>query len=69
MSETTPQTPSEFEKVAAEVDRESLLSEFWSFLAHNKKWWLLPIVIVMLLLGTLILLSGTAVTPFIYTLF
>ena len=41
---------------------ESLLSEFWSFLAQNKKWWLLPIVIVMLFLGTLIFLSGTAVT-------
>jgi Family of unknown function (DUF5989) len=69
MDETTPKAPSEFEKVAAEADKESLLSEFWSFLAHNKKWWLLPIVIVMLLLGTLIFLSGTAVTPFIYTLF
>jgi Family of unknown function (DUF5989) len=69
MNETTPKTPSEFEKVAAETDTDSLLSEFWSFLAHNKKWWLLPIVIVMLLLGTLIFLSSTAVTPFIYTLF
>jgi Family of unknown function (DUF5989) len=69
MSETTPKVQSEFEKAAAETAGESLLSEFWSFLAHNKKWWLLPIVIVMLLLGTLVLLSGTAATPFIYTLF
>ena len=45
------------------------MSEFWAFLAQNKKWWLLPIMIVMLLLGTLILLSGTAAAPFIYTLF
>lgn len=69
MNETTPKIQSEFERVAAEAHGESLLREFWSFLAHNKKWWLLPIVIVMLLLGTLIFLSGTAVTPFIYTLF
>jgi Family of unknown function (DUF5989) len=69
MNESTPKIESEFEKAAALADGESLLSEFWSFLAHNKKWWLLPIVIVMLLLGTLFFLSGTAVTPFIYTLF
>jgi hypothetical protein len=60
---------SEFEKVAAEHSQPSLLSEFLSFLAHNKKWWLLPIVVVLLLLGVLILLSGTAAAPFIYTLF
>jgi hypothetical protein len=62
--------PSEFEKAADAQDQgESLLSEFWSFLAHNKKWWMLPIVLAMLLLGVLILLSGTAAAPFIYTLF
>jgi hypothetical protein len=60
---------SEFEKIAAEQPQQSLVSEFLSFLAHNKKWWLLPIVIVLLLLGVLILLSGTAGAPFIYTLF
>jgi hypothetical protein len=59
----------DFEKAAAEQHQESLIAEFWSFLAHNKKWWLLPIVIVLLLLGVLILLSGTAGAPFIYTLF
>ncbi len=69
MSETTPKIQNEFEKAAAQSDGEGLLSEFWSFLAHNKKWWLLPIVIVMLLLGFLIFLSSTAATPFIYTLF
>jgi Family of unknown function (DUF5989) len=69
MSETTPKTPSDFEKAAAATQSESLLSEFWAFLAQNKKWWLLPIMIVMLLLGMLILLSGTAAAPFIYTLF
>jgi hypothetical protein len=66
MSETPR---NEFEKAAAEMPQEGLLSEFWSFLAHNKKWWLLPIVIVMLLLGVLILLSTSPAAPFIYTMF
>jgi hypothetical protein len=69
MSETSSKPASDFEKAAAESHGESLASEFWSFLAQNKKWWLLPIVIVMLVLGALFLLSGTAATPFIYTLF
>ena len=64
-----PRTPSEFEKAAADIQGESLASEFWAFLAQNKKWWLAPIVIVMLLLGVLIFLSSTAAAPFIYTLF
>jgi hypothetical protein len=72
MSKSTPDKSkdfNDFETAAAESQGESLLSEFWAFLAQNKKWWLLPIVIVMLFLGALMLLSGTAATPFIYTLF
>jgi hypothetical protein len=46
----------------------SLVVEFGDFLRHNKKWWLLPILIVLLLFGVLIFLSGTGVAPFIYTL-
>ena len=69
MSETSPKPTSDFEKAAAEHQGESLLSEFWAFLKQNKKWWLLPIMIVMLLLGVLIFLSSTAAAPFIYTLF
>ncbi|HOC16663.1 MAG TPA: DUF5989 family protein [Vicinamibacterales bacterium] len=57
-----------FEKAAA-APRASLAAELWQFLAHNKKWWLLPIVIVFALLGALMLLGGTAAAPFIYTLF
>lgn len=48
---------------------DSLVAEFWEFLGQNKKWWMLPILIVLLLLGMLIFLSGTAAAPFIYTLF
>lgn len=48
----------------------SILGEFWDFLKVRKKWWLTPIVLVLLLLGALIVLThGSAVAPFIYTLF
>jgi hypothetical protein len=44
--------------------------EFWDFLKTRKKYWLLPILIVLALFGSLIVLSqGTAVAPFIYTIF
>tara|TARA_Y100001970_G_scaffold277120_1_gene380851 strand:+ start:532 stop:684 length:153 start_codon:yes stop_codon:yes gene_type:complete len=46
------------------------LKEFFEFLKERKKYWLLPIIIVLALFGMLIVLSqGTAVAPFIYTLF
>ena len=47
-----------------------LVREFWLFLRVRKKWWLAPIVIVMGLLGALIVATqGSALAPFIYTLF
>ena len=47
-----------------------LLKDLWAFMGERKKYWLLPIVVVMLLLGGLIVLAqGSAVAPFIYTLF
>jgi hypothetical protein len=47
-----------------------IISEFWDFLKTRKKWWLGPIVLIMLLMGLLIVLTeGSAVAPFIYTLF
>ena len=46
------------------------LLDVWGFLRARKKYWLLPIIIVLLLVGALIALtSGTALAPFIYTLF
>ncbi len=48
----------------------SLLKEFWLFLRVRKKWWLLPIIIVMVLLGALLVFAqGSALAPFIYTIF
>lgn len=47
-----------------------LLYDLWGFMRVRKKFWLAPIIIVLLLLGALIVLSeGSAVAPFIYTLF
>ena len=47
-----------------------LLKDLWGFMRVRKKFWLAPIIIVMLLLGGLIVLSqGSAIAPFIYTLF
>ena len=46
------------------------ISELWGFLRVRKKFWLLPIILVLLLFGVLVVLtSGSAVAPFIYTLF
>ncbi|MFA6467266.1 MAG: DUF5989 family protein [Bacteroidota bacterium] len=47
-----------------------ILAEYISFLKENKKWWLFPIVTVLVLFGLLIVLTkGSALAPFIYTLF
>ena len=48
----------------------SFVEEFWEFLKVRKKYWLLPIIIVLVLFGGLIILSqGSAIAPFIYTIF
>jgi hypothetical protein len=49
--------------------RRGFLAEFLHFAAHNKKWWLAPILILLLLLGILVLAGGTGAAPFIYSLF
>ena len=47
-----------------------LLKDLWAFMRERKKFWLAPIILVMLLLGVLIVLTqGSAIAPFIYTLF
>jgi hypothetical protein len=46
------------------------MKEFWEFLKVRKKWWLMPIVIFLVLLGALLVLTeGSAIAPFIYTIF
>ena len=54
---------------AAGEQQMGIVREFWDFLLHNKKWWITPIVIVLLLVGLLVALSSSAMAPFIYTIF
>ena len=63
----TPKGPSRFEQVAQK--NSSLPREILGYLAKNKKWWLLPIIVVFVGIGVLVLLSTTAAAPFIYTFF
>ena len=50
--------------------RSGLASELWAYMRIRKKWWLAPILIVMLLLGALLVFAqGSALAPFIYTIF
>lgn len=65
---TKPDQKNEFEEMADEA-QPSLAAEFIGFLAHNKKWWLLPILLVVGLVGLLAVFAGTGAAPFIYTLF
>lgn len=52
------------------MGKMSFLKELWDFMKTRKRWWLLPIVVMLVLLGLLIVFTeGTALAPFIYTLF
>jgi Family of unknown function (DUF5989) len=52
------------------VARPSLARELWEFMRVRKKWWLLPIILVMFLVGTLLVFAqGSALAPFIYAIF
>jgi len=63
-----PKAPSEFEQLADE-QQLGLMAEFWLFIKEEKKWWLTPIVLVLLGVGILVALTSTGAAPFIYTLF
>ena len=60
--------PSQFAQEAG-TRQQGFLGELWQFITQNKKWWLTPIVIILVMFGLLIALGGTAAAPFIYTLF
>ena len=72
MSQPEPQKPASpktaFEQ-AGQEESLSLAREFWLFITENKKWWMIPILLVMSLVGLLALLASTGAAPFIYTLF
>ena len=62
------QQPNAFEK-AQQQKQTGLAKEFLFFLMHNKKFWMIPLVLALALLAALLILGGTSVAPFIYTLF
>ena len=67
---TTPdkRPESDFAK-QAEMEQSGFLGEFVDFLRNNKKWWLTPVILALLLVGLLVVLGSTVAAPFIYTLF
>ncbi len=66
-----PVEPPKTESLDAWADsvQPSLPVELFEFLKHNKKWWLLPILLVLGIFGVLLALASTAAAPFIYTMF
>ncbi len=69
---TTPPTEPDddaFAKVSETAGSQTFLAELWDYLSQTKKWWLAPILVVMVLIGLLLLASGTPLSPFVYTLF
>ena len=59
----------DFQELTEQRAKESFLREFYLMLMHNKKWWLTPIILVLLLFGALIIMGSSTYAPFIYTLF
>ena len=59
----------DFEKAARSSREASMPVAMWQLLKDSKKWWLLPILGVLLLFAILLILAGTGAAPFIYTLF
>ncbi len=57
-----------FEELGQE-QQLSLAHEFWLFVTENKKWWMIPILLVFALVGVVVALSSTGALPFIYTIF
>jgi hypothetical protein len=64
----TSQPGNDFEKASNEK-QANLVTEFIGFLKETRKFWLIPLIIVMLALGSLLLLTNSALAPFIYSLF
>jgi hypothetical protein len=64
-----PNPSSDLKTVAQEEANIPLWKDFGYFLIHNKKWWLLPIIVILVLLGLLTAISSTAIAPFIYSVF
>ena len=70
-TEPSPEKSRRAEDFARDAERPEtgMIAELFSFLGSNRKWWLLPIIAILLLIGLIGVLGGTALAPFIYTLF
>lgn len=68
MTHQEKSSPSGFAQ-AAEGHASGFFGEFWYFLRHNRRWWLTPIILLLLVLGLFVVLGGSGAAPFIYTLF
>lgn len=68
MSETEKKPTTEFES-AGDGEQMTLVQEFIVFVKENKKWWLIPILLVLGGTGLLVMLGSTGAAPFVYTLF
>ncbi len=72
---TTPTEPGPQQTSADDFARQAegasrgVLAEQFAFLRENKKWWMTPIIVVLILFGVLVVLSSTAIAPMLYTLF
>lgn len=67
--EPKPVAPAPQNDFNADEPQPSLAAEFLDFLVHNKAWWLTPIILVLLMVGTLVVLASTGAAPFIYAIF
>lgn len=63
------ENPSNELELEAQKKQSGFVGETWQFLRNNKKWWLTPIVLILVGVGALVLLGSGAAAPFIYTLF
>ena len=54
---------------AGEDEQMGLIAEFIEFIRENKKYWMIPLLVILLVLGLLVLAGGSSLAPFIYTLF
>ncbi len=68
-SESSPDSSAKQFSMMADERQPGFLSEFWTFLRQNKKWWLTPILVILFLLIALVIISQTPLAPFIYPFF
>ncbi len=68
-SKTTQQKQARDFQQQADQPRTGLFAEFVDFVLHNKKWWLTPIILVLLGVAALVWLGGSGIAPFIYAIF